>query len=121
MLRTTFVLTIYAYAILESIRHHPLIALTITRAPSDVSNIGPTNAPPPPIVHFRETPQTTATPKRQHDNCSDLACHLFAHVKNLIFDTKAEVAEWCHTNILIDVLWCSSTLSLVKTAGQKVC
>ena len=66
---------------------HPPITLTITRAPSNVSNIDPTDAPPPPIVHFGKTPKTTATSKRQQENCSALAHHLFAHLKNLRFDT----------------------------------
>ncbi len=70
---------------------------------------------------FRGNFKTIATSKRQQENYSALACHLFAHVKNLIFDTKAEVVEWCRTNILVDILWRSSTLSLVKMAGQKVC
>ena len=48
---------------------HPPISITITRTPSDVGHIGPTGAPPPPIVHFPETPQTTAPFKRQQDNC----------------------------------------------------
>jgi hypothetical protein len=95
---------------------HPPIALTITRAPSNVSNISPTNAPPLPIVHFGETPQTTATSKRKQENCSALAPHLFAHVRNLRFDTKAEVAEWCRTNIAINTLkFYSSTLAKLQT------
>ena len=46
---------------------------------------------------------------------------LVAHVKNQRFNTKAEVAEWCRSNISVDILWRSTTLSLVKTAGQKSC
>ena len=110
----------YVFQSTPCLSHAP-IGLTITRASSDVSNIGPTNAPPPPIIHFPEIPQTTAPFGRQQDNCSALACHLFAHAKNLRFDTKAEVAKWCRTTILLDILWRSSTLSLVKMAGQKVC
>jgi hypothetical protein len=70
---------------------HPPI--TITRAASNMSNINPIDAPPPPIVHFWETPKTTATSERQQENCSAYARHLFAHMKNLRFDTKAEFAE----------------------------
>jgi hypothetical protein len=64
-----------------------------------------------------------ATPNldARQDNCSALACHLFAHVKNLEFNTKAEFSEWCHTNIKVDILWHSSTINLVKTASTKVC
>ena len=61
---------------------------------------------------YNETPQ---------DNCSALARHLFAHVRNIPFRTKAEVAEWCRTNISVEIIWRSSTLGLVKTAGQKSC
>jgi hypothetical protein len=89
--------------------------------------------PQPPIVNFDDLPTTPeipfyaraiiATPNldARQDNCSALACHLFAHVKNLEFNTKAEVAEWCRTNIKVDILWLSSTISLVKMASTKVC
>ncbi len=109
----------------------PPIGLTITRAPSDVSNIDQLAiAPQPPIVNYGDLPPTPEIPfytrattnlDTQQDNCSALAHHLFAHVKNLRFDTKAEVAKWCRTNITVDILlWRLNTISLVKTAGQKV-
>jgi hypothetical protein len=109
----------------------PPISLTITRAPSDVSDIDQLPvAPQPPIVNFGDllpTPEipfyarATTNLDAQQDNCSALACQLFAHVKNLWFNTKAEVTKWCRTNITVDILWHSNTNSLVKTAGQKVC
>ncbi len=109
----------------------PPISLTITRVPSDVRNIDQLPiAPQPPIVNFGDLPptpkipfytRTTTTLNAQQDNCSALARHHFAHVKNLRFNTKAEVAKWCRTNITVDILWRSNTISLVKTAGQKVC
>jgi hypothetical protein len=47
---------------------------------------------------------------------------LFTHVKHLRFDTQAEVlAEWCHTHIKANILWRSNTISLVITAGTKIC
>jgi hypothetical protein len=112
------------------------IGLTIhlpTQTPSDVSNIDPvTVVPQPPIIHFEDLPLTPEIPfyarattinhlNIQQENCSALAHHLFAHVKHLRFNTKAEVAEWCHTHIKVDILWRSNTISLVKTAGTKVC
>ncbi len=109
----------------------PPIGLTITRAPSDVNNIDQLPvAPQPPIVNFGDLPpppeisfyaRATTTLDAQQHNCSAPACHLFAHVKNLRLDTKAEIAKWCRTNITVDVLWRSNTISLVKTAGQNVC
>jgi hypothetical protein len=112
----------------------PPIGLTLlTRTPSDMSNIDPvTIAPQPPIVHFENLPPTPKTPfyaratrtnqlDAQQKNCSALARHLFSHVKNIWFDTKAEVAEWCHTHIKVDILWHSNTISLVKMAGTKIC
>jgi hypothetical protein len=98
---------------------HPPTALTITRATSNVSNIDPIDALPPPIVHFGEIPKTSATSKRQQENCSALARHLFVLVKNIRFYTKAEVAKWCRTNILVNIIWRLSTLSLVKRRGKK--
>ena len=92
--------------------------LTITRVQSDVSDI---DSPPeilPTIVPHRRFNNSI---EAQQDNCSALARHLFAHVRNLQFHTKAEVAEWCRTNILVEIIWNSSTLGLVKTAGQKAC
>ena len=92
--------------------------LTITRVHSDVSDI---DSPPeilPIIVPHRRFNNSI---EAQQDNCSALARHLFAHVRNLQFHTKAKVAEWCCTNILVEIIWNSSTLGLVKTAGQKAC
>jgi hypothetical protein len=109
----------------------PPIGLTITRTPSDVSDINQLPvAPQPPIVIFGDLPPTpeisfyaraTTNLDTQQDNCSALACQPFAHVKNLRFNTKAEVAKWCRTNITVDTLWRLNTISLVKKAGQKVC
>ncbi len=53
------------------------------------------------------------------DNCSAIARHLFAHVKDLRFETKVEVAEWCQKNISIDIIRLSLIISLIKVAGQK--
>jgi hypothetical protein len=106
-----------------------------TRAPSDVSNLDHpvVTTPQPPTVNFDNIPATPkisfyvqviiTTPNldAQQDNCSALACHLFNHLKKFEFNTKAEVAEWCHTNIKVDILWRSSTINLVKTASTKVC
>ncbi len=109
-----------------------LIGLTITRAPTDVSDINQLPvASQPPIVNFGQdlptTPEipfytrATTTLNAQQDNCSALARHLFAHVKNFQFETKAEIAKWCHTNIMVDILWRLNTISLVKMAGKKIC
>jgi hypothetical protein len=106
-----------------------------TQVQSDVSNLDHHVATTPqlPSVNFDNLPTTPkisfyaraiiATPSldSRQDNCSALAHHLFAHVKNLQFNTKAEVAEWCCTNIKINILWRSSTISLVKTASTMVC
>jgi hypothetical protein len=101
--------------------------------PSDVSNIGPvTAAPQPPIIHFDNLPPTPNTPfyaratttdqlDAQQENCSALARHLFAHVQHIRIDTKAEVAEWCHTHIKVDILWHLNTISLVKKVSTKIC
>ncbi len=112
----------------------PPIELTLcTQMPSDVSNIDPiTVAPQPPIVHFENLPPTPETPfyaratttnqlDAQQENCSAFARHLFVHVKRIWFKTKAEVAEWCCTHIKVGILWRSNTISLIKTAGTKVC
>ncbi len=95
---------------------HPL-GLTINRATSDISGI----ANPPdhqPIVHF-PNPNRRIAADESHDNCSAIARHLFAHVKDHRFDTKAEVAEWCQKNVLIDIIWRSSTLGLSKRRGKN--
>ncbi len=60
-------------------------------ADSDVSEI----ADPPdsqPIVHF-PNPNRRIAADEMNDNCSAIARHLFAHVKDHRFETKAEVAE----------------------------
>ena len=105
----------------ESEPPHPPDNLTIAGAPSDISDIDPPVATTPPIVNFPTAPRTSANVENQQDKCSALARHLFAHVKNQRFNTKAEVAGWCRSNISVDILWRSTTLSLVKTAGQKSC
>jgi hypothetical protein len=72
---------------------------------------------------------TTATPheaRRQLDakqeNFSALACHLHSYVKKIPFNTKVEEAEWCQSNIKVDIiLWHSNTINLMKTASTKVC
>ncbi len=109
----------------------PPISLTITRAPSDVSDINQLPVTPQtPFINFGDLSPTPEIPfyarattnlDAQQDNCSALACQLFAHVKNLWFNTKAEVAKWCRTNITVDIQWCLNTISLIKTVGQKVC
>jgi hypothetical protein len=110
-----------------------LTMLLHTQTPSNMSDIDPvTIAPQPPIVHFENLPPTPETPNyaratttnqldTKQENFSALSHHLFAHVKHLRFNTKAEVAEWCCTHIKADILWRSNTISLVKTAGTKVC
>lgn len=105
----------------ERVPPQPPDSLTIPEAPSDVSDIDPPVAATPPIVNFPTAPRTSANVESQQDNCSALARHLFAHVKNQRFNTKAEVAEWCRSNISVDILWRSTTIGLVKTAGQKSC
>jgi hypothetical protein len=89
--------------------------------------------PQPPFINLDNLPATSKIPfyvqaiiakpnlYAQQDNCSALACHLFAHDKNLEFNTKADVAEWCCTNIKVDILWRSSTINLAKMASTKVC
>jgi hypothetical protein len=118
------------------IKNAPLlspIGLTMHQAPSDMSNIDPvTITPQPPIIYFEDLPPTPEIPfyarattinhhDAQQENCSALAHHLFAHMKHPRSDTKAEVAEWCCTHIKVNILWHSNTISLVKTAGTKVC
>ena len=97
---------------------HSPTGLTIMSVPSDVSEMASPAEILPTIVPYRRFNASTET---QQENCSALARHLFAHVRNLRFNTKAEVAEWCRTNISVEINWRSSTLSLVKTAGQKAC
>jgi hypothetical protein len=105
----------------ERVPPQPPDSLTIPEAPSDVSDIDPPIAATPPIVNFPTAPRTSANVESQQDNCSPLARHLFAHVKNQRFNTKVEVTEWCQSNISVDILWRSTTIGLVKTAGQKSC
>ncbi len=97
----------------------PPIGLTINRAPSDVSEIAD-QTDPQPTVHFPNPQRRIAADKAQ-DNCSAIAHHLFAHAKDFRFKTKVEVGEWCRRNISIDIIWWSSTISLVKPVGQKSC
>jgi hypothetical protein len=69
-------------------------------------------------------PSTQASPQildPKQDNCSAIARHLFSHVKNLQFQTKAEVADWCRSHIGISIIWKSNTISLMKTATLKNC
>jgi hypothetical protein len=69
-------------------------------------------------------PSTQASPiilDPKQDNCSALARHLFSHVKNLHFNTKAEVADWCRSNLEIKIIWRSNTISLLKSASTKNC
>ncbi len=75
-----------------------------SRPPSDYENINNLiNVAPPPLVMFDNPPVaiTTAIPNEaqcqsntKQENCSALACHHFAHVKSILLNTKAEVAEW---------------------------
>ncbi len=78
-----------------------------SRPPLDDESIkDPIDTGPPPLVTF-DNPLvaitiTTATLNEawcqfdvKQENCSALARHLFAHVKIILFNTKAEVAEWC--------------------------
>jgi hypothetical protein len=75
----------------------------------------PLDEPPPPT----QAPPIIIDPKKE--NCSALARHLFSHVKNLIFKTKAEVADWCRSHLEIKVIWRSNTISLLKSAASKKC
>jgi hypothetical protein len=94
------------------------IGLSILSPPADVSILGSPEEILPTIVPYRRSNSSTET---QQANCSALARHLFTHVKNIRFKTKAEVAEWCRTNISVEIVWKSSTMNLIKTAGQKAC
>ena len=92
--------------------------IIINRVPSDISEMASPAEILPTIVPYGRFNASNETPQ---DNCSALARHLFAHVQNIPFHTKAEVDEWCRTNISVEIIWHSSTLGLVKTAGQKSC
>jgi hypothetical protein len=78
------------------------------------------------ITHPWQTPQHPTTP--MHDDNPTrgekiallLPVTFFAHVKNIKFDTKAEVAAWCQSNIIM-ILWHLNTISLMKTASTKAC
>ncbi len=77
----------------------------------------------PPVANTTTTnnPEAQHQPNAKQEKCSALACHLFAHVKNIKFDTNAEVATWCQSNIQIEILWHSNMINLMKTASTKVC
>ena len=75
----------------------------------------PPDEPPP----STQAPPIIIDPKK--DNCSALARHLFSHVKNLNFNTKAEVADWCRSHLEIKIIWRSNTISLLKSATTKNC
>ena len=70
-------------------------------------------------------PSTQASPiilDPKQDNCSALARHLFSHVKNLHFNKKAEVADWCRSNLEIKIIWQSKTISLlISTKNCRLC
>jgi hypothetical protein len=74
--------------------------------------------------HLDPPPSTQASPiilDPKQDNCSALACHFFSHVKNLHFNTKAEVANWCRSNLEIKTIWRLNTISLLQSASTKNC
>jgi hypothetical protein len=111
----------------------PQVGLTMclqSRTPLDNGSNNPIDTGPSPLVTFDNPSMaitTATTNETQHqfdakqENCSGLVHHLFAHVKNIKFNTKAEVAKWCRSNIKVDILWCSNTINLMKTALTKVC
>jgi hypothetical protein len=69
-------------------------------------------------------PSTQASPiiiDPRQDNCSALARHIFSHVKDLRFNTKAEVADWCRSHLEVDIIWKANTISLLKSATTKDC
>jgi hypothetical protein len=76
----------------------------------------------PPTVYFR--PPIKAAPPHivpRQNNCSALAQHLFSHVKQMRFNTKVEVAEWCRSHIEVDIIWQSNPITLMNTASTKIC
>jgi hypothetical protein len=72
----------------------------------------PDKAPPP-----HQPPPNN----KQREHCSTLACHHLSHVKNLHFTSRAEVAEWCHKNIKVCIIWCANPINHVGMAGMKHC
>ncbi len=113
---------------------HPTLSLRSRLQPSvNESTINePANDGPPQRISIVDNPPvanttTTNNPEAWHqpdvrwENCSALACHLFAHVKNIKFDTKAEVAAWCWSNIQIEIMWHSNMINLMKTGSTKAC
>jgi hypothetical protein len=76
---------------------------------------------PPMAITAATSNETRHRLDAKQENCSALACYLFAHAKNIKFKTKAEIAEWCQSNIKVDTLWRSNTINLMKSASTKVC
>jgi hypothetical protein len=99
------------------------------RRHSDMRTIIDENVPlnhmmfePPPTINFC-LPIEAAPPHHdtKQDNCSTLALHLYFHVKCMRFNTKAEVPEWCQSNIGVDIIWQSNPITLMNTASTKLC
>jgi hypothetical protein len=73
----------------------------------------PVTVGPLPHIMFDNQPtllQTSNLPQAsqcqlnvKQENCSALSQHLFDQVKNMPFNTAAEVAEWCQLNIKVDI------------------
>jgi len=88
---------------------------------NDDSTIQVSLPDPPPD---ESPPPTQASPiiiDPRQDNCSALARHLLSHVKDLQFNTKAEVADWCRSHLEVDIIWKSNTISLLKSSNTKHC
>ena len=75
----------------------------------------------PPTVPLETLPQFPTCQTAQQENCSALARHLFTHIWKQQFRSKAEVATWCCSHIKVKILWCASTIGLIKLAGTKSC
>ena len=53
--------------------------------------------------------------------CSTLTQHLWAHTKDLIFATEAQLYQWIRKHILIDILHKGTIISWSKSAKTKDC
>ena len=66
-------------------------------------------------------PPTQTLKQPEHWGQSALSNHLYAHCKDLEFETKAEVATWCRKHIEVSVEWRAPAYVAAKTAGTKHC
>ncbi len=76
-------------------------------------------APLADIILPIEAESPPSIPKQE--NCSTLACHLVSCVKNLWFNTRVEVAEWCCSHIKVDIIWQSNPITPQNIASTKSC